>query len=76
MEGTRMTTKFASLILGLLVCLVVAAGCGSGETSQADVNDAAKQLNDAAKGVEPQPDPAVVDFNSRGQGAPKPGTGK
>ncbi len=65
--------KLALLFVPAL--LIVAVGCSGGATTNEDINAAAKELQEKSKGVEPQPDPAVVDKNNPGGGmiAPKPG---
>jgi hypothetical protein len=55
----------------LVISLGMTAGCsGGGESTQADIDESAKQLRDASKGVEPQPETGVAQYNGGGGGAP------
>ncbi len=47
----------------LVISAILVAGCGEGgsdTTTQSDVNKATAELNKAAAGVEPIPDPAIA----------------
>ena len=65
-----------------MIAVCALSGCGSaGPTSNQDVANAAGELNKQVAGVEPQPDPAVVNINGSGTApatttAPKPGANK
>ncbi|MCU0315803.1 MAG: hypothetical protein MUC92_04355 [Fimbriimonadaceae bacterium] len=66
--------KWLAAFLLLLTLLV--AGCSSGTATDAEIKSAADELNKASAGVEPIPDPDVVQRGGATPGAgaaPKPG---
>lgn len=54
----------------LVISLGMTVGCASSASTQSDIDESAKQLRDASKGVEPQPETGVVQMNGGGGGTP------
>jgi hypothetical protein len=67
--------KSARFLMATVVSLAALSGCSGGETTNADVAAAAKEMNAANRGVVPQPETDVMTAPAAGgmATAPKPG---